>query len=384
MKKLLFILPSFEVGGTVTSFLSLYDNIKDNYDIEVLTMSNDEDSSLAYTGKIKKSDLLIYSHVCAFNAVPWLSWKKPVVLLIKLIKRVFFLLGINFEPIIYRRCAAKISVDYDFVIAYQEGCATRLASYLKHNNKIAWVHCDYQNYPENKHDVTYYTSFRKVVCVSEYTARSFVKFCPCISNKVVAINNLLDYDRIIRKSIEPILDSRFSADTFIILSVGRIHPIKRFEVIPLIAKDLISRGLTFKWYIIGPNCDTPTYNALQNRIDENALRDKVICLGNRVNPYPYFKHSSLLVSTSYSEACPMIFHEAKALGLPMVSANFGSSYEFIDNGVTGVIVPLEDIADAIASLIVDKERYNNIKYNLSEKGYSNLNALNAIDHLLQM
>ena len=54
-------------------------------------------------------------------------------------------------------------------------------------------------------------------------------------------------------------------------------------------------------------------------ISDHSVENEVICLGNKTNPYPYFKVADLLVSTSSSEACPMIFNEAKILNLPVMA-----------------------------------------------------------------
>ena len=43
----------------------------------------------------------------------------------------------------------------------------------------------------------------------------------------------------------------------------------------------------------------------------------------------------MVVSTSVSEACPNVINEAKILHTPIVATNFGSVYEFIEDGVNG-------------------------------------------------
>ena len=83
-------------------------------------------------------------------------------------------------------------------------------------------------------------------------------------------------------------------------------------------------------------------------------------MGAKTNPYPYFKAADLLVSTSESEACPMIFNEAKILGTPIVSANFGSSYEFIKQNIDGYVTPIEEMHIVIEKLIKDKGEYSKL------------------------
>ena len=97
---------------------------------------------------------------------------------------------------------------------------------------------------------------------------------------------------------------------------------------------------------------------IKTAIESNGVMDKVIMLGARTNPFPYLKRANLLVSTSESEACPMIFNEAKILGTPIVSANFGSAHEFIKQGVDGYISSIEEMHNTISKLIEDKDEYS--------------------------
>ena len=47
----------------------------------------------------------------------------------------------------------------------------------------------------------------------------------------------------------------------------------------------------------------------------------------------------------------MVFNEARCLGTPIVSTNFGSSHEFILSKKDGIIVPRESLFEAIGNYI---------------------------------
>ena len=69
--------------------------------------------------------------------------------------------------------------------------------------------------------------------------------------------------------------------------------------------------------------------------------------------------SSLLVLPSRSEGLPRVIMEAHARARPAVGTNVGGIPELIEDGVTGVLVPPEDvgaIADAVADLLADRDR----------------------------
>ena len=72
----------------------------------------------------------------------------------------------------------------------------------------------------------------------------------------------------------------------------------------------------------------------------------MIWLGEKVNPYPYFKDTDQYVCLSELEACPMVFLEAKLFNIPIVTTDFPSAREFVKDG-EGTISPLEDLPQAI-------------------------------------
>ena len=106
-------------------------------------------------------------------------------------------------------------------------------------------------------------------------------------------------------------------------------------------------------------------------------------MGNKSNPYPYLKKSSLLVALSTTEACPMMFIEAKILNIPILSTNFGSSYEFICNGEDGVISNIESISYCIGQLIGDNDKYLSIKKKTIDFSYSNQDLTNKVVSIIE-
>jgi len=256
---------------------------------------------------------------------------------------------------------------YDSVLSFQEGYSTKFTSLFHNPNKVAWIHCNYNYYlPENESELSIYEKYNKIVCVSRYTAKVFVDRYPTLSERTIAIHNIIDSDRILKLSDSQIDDSRFIKDDFVIISVGRISPVKRFREIPLIASSLKNKRVQFTWYIIGPQDGSGEVSELQNNIERYSVQECVKWLGGKSNPYPYFKTANLYVCLSESEACPMVFKEAQLFGLPIVTTDFPSAFEFV-NDKQGVIVPYEFLPDAICQMLnkIDsgykphKERFDN-------------------------
>lgn len=167
-------------------------------------------------------------------------------------------------------------------------------------------------------------------------------------------------------------DISFDPEYFNIVSIGRLDPVKRMSIIPTIANHLVNKGDKIRWLVIGPKGGTDKeYAELTDGIRKFNLGEHVLYLGMQSNPYPFIKNADLLVNTSISEACPYVINEAKILGTPIVCTDFGSAKEFIDSGSTGLISPIDDMAETIHQYINNAEIRNHIKDNLNGFKYDN-------------
>ena len=129
-------------------------------------------------------------------------------------------LKIDITDIIFRYEAKRISANntFDNVIAFLEGPTTLFVSYFPKVIKIAWIHCDYANYLKMNNiepEASIYNNYDSIVCVSEYTKKSFASIIPSCKNKVEAINNIVNNERVIKLSEQSdVLDTRFTATSF--------------------------------------------------------------------------------------------------------------------------------------------------------------------------
>lgn len=106
------------------------------------------------------------------------SNEKKYSAMLKVCRNVFKKLGISFNDLLYRRSIKSIShiKGYDAVIAFSEGVATRFVSYAPVENKVAWVHCNYESYWDlagKPDEQAMYEKFRTVVNVSKFTKGAF-------------------------------------------------------------------------------------------------------------------------------------------------------------------------------------------------------------------
>lgn len=378
-KRILFVVSTMTTGGINTSLSALYANLKNRYDINVFALDYDQTIDLGFKEALLPKDSFLDAYHCDYHLAKFKE--KPFKLCVKILKKVFRIIGHDLQPFIFKRAVMKIEKNehFDVIISFQEGQPTEFCSYFVNKNKIAWVHCDYVRYYK---DAGVYQHYKKIVFVSDYTKKTFVKQYPEYISVSDYIYNFIDEVRIKKLSQERINDDRFTHDNFTILSMGRIVSLKRFSYIPQIASELKSKGYTFKWYILGPPFDTSETKLLEENILKFNVVDYVRWLGNKSNPYPYLANSSLLVALSTTEACPMMFIEAKTLNVPIVSTDFGSSFEFINNGQDGMISHIEGIGECIAMLIGDKIKYSFIKGNTLIFSYSNAAIIKKVVSIL--
>ena len=95
----------------------------------------------------------------------------------------------------------------------------------------------------------------------------------------------------------------------------------------------------FRWYVVG---EGEKRESLQRQIEEAGIGDRVVLLGQKLNPYPFFRQCDIYVQPSRWEAFCLTVAEAKVFCKPMVVTDFVGAREQIQDGETGLIVPLGD------------------------------------------
>ncbi len=374
---------SWWAGGTNGAMSSLYHSYdRDQWEVSVFILSRTGQRDVPYSSLLLDNCPFLSAYYC--NRKVFVGTERILYFIAKVIKRVTRLMGMDLEPFLFRRAAKKIESQkaYDTVVAFIEGAVTRFGTYFHVPNKIAWIHCDYNNYLlKGKTEEHYYSQYHSIVTVSKYTSQVFIQRYPSLENRVVTIYNLFDNNRVKLLSSAPVADTRFQPDVFTIISVGRIHPVKRFRFIPTIASSLKQKGYSFKWYIIGPEFDEAERKAMVESISRNNVSDCVWWLGGKDNPYPYFNAADLYVCTSSSEACPMVFNEARCVGLPIVSTDFPSAFEFITSEKDGIISSLEKLDVSLGRLMDDRVLYTALKNSSINYHYDNKALLMQMDEI---
>ena len=138
------------------------------------------------------------------------------------------------------------------------------------------------------------------------------------------------------------------------------------------AKILHQRQYDFLWIFVG---DGPAKADMAQLITEYGLESKVVLVGKQENPYPYFLLADIYVQPSYEESQCLALMEAQMLGIPVVTTDTVGGHTVVNNGETGLIVPINATAltDGIESLLRNSSRLETIRQHIRRVDYSSYN-----------
>jgi len=147
----------------------------------------------------------------------------------------------------------------------------------------------------------------------------------------------------------------------LILTVGRLDPIKGFEVLVDALAELSRHGRRFRCRVIG---EGPLRSRLQAQIDRQGLTELVALVGARpqtevraaLAAATIFALPSLITPGGDRDGIPVSLMEAMAAGTPVVSTRVSGIPELIEEEREGLLVPPGDsraLADALARLLDD-------------------------------
>lgn len=374
MKRLLFVIPAFGIGGTNTSLVSLLAYVdRTQYDIYIYALNP--------VGSMVEEIAKYGTVLNAIDTGSQLSSSSNrsvsiVKSLLREIKHLFDKIGVDLKQIVYRKQVKSLeTLSFDCVIAFQEGEATRFVQYFRHTKTVAWVRSDYARYLsilKSKPEITLYSTYDVIVNVSESALNRFLKVLPQFEEKSIFIYNLVDRNRIISLSNSKNVYVP-NYPEFTIISLGRVDPVKHFNDIPQIARTLCDHGVAFHWIIIGGATVAypEEYDRLKNDIYELGLTKHVEMLGHQTNPYPFLAKSNLLVCLSESETFNHTFAEARILGVPVLSVDYPGAFELLGNKKGGLIVNRNRICEMLEYIITDSKAYDSLRQETKSFSFDN-------------
>lgn len=283
---------------------------------------------------------------------------------------------------VMRHCTKPLTKHYDAAISFFlpfDFLHERVDAPIK----IGWIHTDYSvEKADFAHLMSQYGRLDIIVAVSEACKESFSSVFPQLASRVIVIENILPADFVKKNLQEFSVPCEMPRKGIQLLSVGRFCSAKNFDNVPDICRHLVADGLDVKWYLIGYGGDEPL---IRQKIAEAGMQDRVIVLGKKDNPYPYMRACDLYVQPSRYEGKAVTVREAQMLGKPVVITNYATSGSQLEDGVDGVIVPMDNAgcAAGIAALLRDPARMQQLSENCKKRDYTNSAEVEKIYALME-
>ncbi len=265
--------------------------------------------------------------------------------------------------------------EYDLVISFVAPHYIG-AEKCKAKKRLSWIHTDYSLIDiDSSSEKKVWEKYDGIASISDLVGTEFLKKLPSLEGKIVRIDNPISPSLIRRSASEG--QTEMEKDGISILSCGTLAIGKNFRSIPKMASLLLSEGLDIRWYIIG---DGPDRAEIERRISEEGVTGRVILLGKKENPYPYFAECDLFVHPSLREGKAVSVIEAQILGKPVAITNYPTAHSQLRDGIDGVIVPLdtEGCARGIAELLRDTDKLEMLKNNCRSTDYGSDKDMNTI------
>lgn len=374
MKRILIVNNNMYIGGVQKALCSLLASVKDDYEITLLLFSA--------TGECMKDIPDGINVISLKRGYRYLGMTKYDVEghPIHFIKRSFYaavsrILGRKTAISIMSLTQKKLK-GFDAAISYLHnsspkafygGCNDFVIKHTDAHKKIAFLHCDYVNCgAHNSENTALYNKFDIIAACSAGCGRTFIKANPQLSEKVVTVRNCYDFDKISALSNS---DVDMCSGYINILTVARLGKEKGIlRGIEAIA-NLGELASKVKYYIIG---DGAQRQQMLDLIEVKGLRDTVIWLGEKANPYPYMKKADFLFIPSVSEGAPLVIDESAYLGTPILSARTSSVDEMIINSGFGWVC--DDLSEGLYTLVSQPEKIREKKDFLSKAVHNNYEA----------
>lgn len=401
MKSVLFVINTMGIGGGEKALLELFKHIDLNrYEVSLLVLTGQGELLEQVPEQVKLLNKK-YSTISVLDKPGkirlCMTVFKSMLVRGTIFKRIKYVMK-NLSDMMQQGCvrkdkllwkilsdgAQKTDQEYDLAVAYLEGGSTYyVASHVKAKKKAAFIHINYKLAGYTRQlDEECYLSFDRVFTVSENVKESFLAVYPECLERTVVLYNLIDKEKIIRRSKEK---GGFTDDYdgFRILTVGRLVPQKALDIAIDTMKILKSSGRPFRWYVLG---EGELRKKLEDRINSLGLNDDFILLGIAENPFPYYLQCDLYVHTAGFEGKSIAIEEAQVLGCAVVVSDYDGIREQVVNGVDGIVCKSDPMALAqeILDLVSDRQRLSSLgRAAAKRKQTDNLKEVKKLLELLE-
>ncbi len=173
---------------------------------------------------------------------------------------------------------------------------------------------------------------------------------------------------------------------FLLLAVGRLHPVKNYAFLLQACFFLRESGTNARCLIAGEGPDRRRLVAL---IDELKLTDVVTLLGHIPHDEigHYYEMADLVVLTSHSEGVPLVLMEAMACGKIVLAPAITGIPELVIDGKTGFLYPagkVEEFVWKVRQMCKSREALDPVRRNAREHVNSAFNQIRNVQEFADL
>ena len=389
MKKILFADNNLQIGGVQKAFISLLHEIEKEFDITLVLFQRDGE----LLSEIPESVKIVPAHgLCDLLGM---SQKQAN-------KKSFVKAFLRAGAVIASKVAGnaiptgllvgrKIRYEgFDYAISFMHfapktqfygGTNEYILNAVDAKRKIAFVHCDFQQYGgDMKYAENQYKRFDRIAVCSDSCREKFTSAFPALSDKSFAVRNCNLYDQIMAEAND---EAVIYPEGFVnVITVARLSEEKEVGRGIAAVADCIRRGIPVKYHIVG---DGPEREKLEAYAQDLGIRDRVDFHGMQKNPYRFMKNADLFLLPSRHEAAPMVFDEARCLGLPVLATDTCSAHEMITEEEAGWVCEnsLQGVCSALNRILTNPEQLYAMRNKLQTQTFDNTKAVQQFYTMLK-
>jgi len=190
------------------------------------------------------------------------------------------------------------------------------------------------------------------IAVSSEVACSINSWLPARAVRVIRNGIDVSHIRTLRAESGRVVVPGLQSDHFVIGSVGRFVPVKRYELLLDTFASVHARHANARLLLIGVG---PLESRLRAQAAQLGIAHAVFFVIGQL-ALPLYPHMHCFVQTSAHEGLSIALLEAMATGVPCITTSHSGQHALICHGINGMVVNSDDskqLASYIEKLMVD-------------------------------
>ncbi len=221
-------------------------------------------------------------------------------------------------------------------------------------------------------------SVSEYVCVSKELKTRMMREIGLNDSKTTVIYNGIELPQ---ESQTPYDENGKYSDEIIIGSVGRLTPVKNYELLINAFNELRDKYPHCRLEIVGGG---ESEEGLRRLVNQLSLSDRVVLHGFKLDVSRYYDRFDIFALTSFYEGLSMSLLEAISRGKPCIVSDVGGNTEIIENDINGLVFESENRNDLISRLSdaidnLDSTRMDTIRRNALDTFKKNFSVRTMVE-----